>query len=247
MNNNLDTKEIFDSLDNISKLGKAIAHPKRLQLLILLLDERRDFSTLLDKTNLKKTALSKHLSKLMTNHLVVKHERGVYNITTDGEELLKALTTVYKDSKSRDELKRKTLRKRYSNVRVINMEKTENIVSREPKLQRAWISYLGAVLGVLQSLGKEKDIDRVSVGGYSGYAFALPNVSKGNTCPSGPTALAVWPDIVKATGNLGFRVHEFVDYGGYPEPDELTDKDRIRAKNLFKLIKTAIDNDKPVV
>lgn len=126
------------------------------------------------------------------------------------------------------------------------MEKTENLISREPRLQSAWISYLGAVLGVLQSFEKE-NIDRVSVGGYTGYAFALPNISKGVTCPSGPTALAVWPDIVKATGNLGYNVREFVNHGGYPASGEVTDKDRIRSKILFDLVKSAIDNDKPVI
>ncbi|MFX1453952.1 MAG: ArsR family transcriptional regulator [Promethearchaeota archaeon] len=247
MSKELDKKEIISSLDSISKLVKAIAHPKRLQLLVLLLDEHQDFSTLIDKTNLKKTALSNHLSQLISNNLVEKFGRGSYHITNDGKELLKATTTVYKDSKSREQLEKERLRTRYLNVRMKMMEKTENLVSREPKFEGAWISYIGAVLGVLKSLKKEKDIDRVNVGGYSGYVFALPNVMKGGTCPSGPTALAVWPEIVNGTGNLGFKVHEFVDLGNYPTPDELTDKDRERAKKLFELVKSSIDNDKPVV
>ncbi|MHA2282854.1 MAG: ArsR family transcriptional regulator [Promethearchaeota archaeon] len=247
MSKELDKKEIISSLDRISKLVKAIAHPKRLQLLVLLLDEHQDFSTLIDKTNLKKTALSNHLSQLLSNNLIEKYGRGSYHITTDGKELLKATTTVYKDSISRLQLEKERLRKRYSNVRVKMIEKTENLVSKEPEFEGAWISYIGAVLGVLKSLGNEKDFDRVNIGGYSGYAFALPNVMKGVTCPSGPTALAVWPEIVSSTGNLGFKVHEYVDVGNYPPPDELTDRDRERAKKLFELVKLAIDNDKPVV
>ncbi|MFX1572212.1 MAG: ArsR family transcriptional regulator [Promethearchaeota archaeon] len=243
----LDNKEIIGSLDSISKLAKAIAHPKRLQLLSLLLDKSLDFSTLIDKTNLKKTALSNHLSQLLTHHLVEKYGRGSYHITTDGRDLLKAMTTVYKDSRSREQLEREKLRRRYSNMMVKRMKKTENLVSHEPTIQRAWISYLGAVLGVLQSLGKEKEIDMVSVGGYTGYAFALPNVMKGVTCPSGPTALAIWEDIVNSTGNLGFRVHRYINDGSYPTSDEVTDDDRERAKELFELVKSSIDNDKPVV
>jgi len=243
----LDKKEIIGSLDNISKLGKAVAHPKRLQLLVLLLDEHRDFSTLIDETDLKKTALSKHLTQLMENSLVAKQGRGIYHITTDGKDLLKAMTSVYKDSKSREQLQKERLSKRYSNVRVKMMEKTEKLVSQDPKVESAWISYIGAVLGVLKSLTKEKVINRESVGGYSGYAFALPNVMKDAICPSGPTALAIWDEIVNATGNFGFKVHSYYDVGQFFPSDELTDKDRERAKKLFKLIKSSIDNDKPVV
>ncbi len=100
---------------------------------------------------------------------------------------------------------------------------------------------------MLKSLAKEKVIDRASIGGYSGYAFALPNIMKDETCPSGPTALAIWDEIVNATSNLGFKVHSYYDIGQFFPSDELTDKDRERAKELFKLIKSSIDNDKPVV
>ena len=247
MSKKLDKKEIIDSLQNISKLGKAVAHPKRLQLLVLLLDEHRDFSTLIAETDLQKTALSKHLTQLMENSLIAKQGRGIYHITTDGMELLKSMTSVYKDSKSREQLERERLRRRYSNVRVKMMEKTEKLVSRDPIIESAWISYIGAVLGVLKSLACEKDIDMVSIGGYSGYAFALPNIMKNETCPSGPTALAIWDEIVNSTSNLGFKVYPYYDAGQFFPSDNLLDKDRERAKKLFKLIKESIDNDKPVV
>ncbi|MFX1375138.1 MAG: ArsR/SmtB family transcription factor [Promethearchaeota archaeon] len=247
MSKRLDKKEIINSLDNISKLGKSVAHPKRLQILVLLLDEQRDFSTLIEETDLKKTALSKHLSQLMENSLVAKHGRGIYYITTDGKELLKAVTLVYKDSKSREKLQRDRLSRRYSNVRVKMMEKTEKLISQDPIIEGAWISYIGAVLGVLKAVAKGKVMDRASVGGYTGYAFALPNIMNNGTCPSGPTALAIWDEIVKATSILGFKVHRYYDIGEFFPSVDLTDKDRERARKLFKLIKSSVDNDKPVV
>ncbi|MHA1885179.1 MAG: hypothetical protein ACW96S_09030 [Promethearchaeota archaeon] len=247
MGKEINIKEMIGSIEGISKLAKSISHPKRLQLLILLEEEDRNFSTLINRTNLKKTALSNHLTLLITNHLVQKSGRGNYQITTDGLELLKATTRVYEKSKSREKFNREKLRKQYSNVRMKMIEKSENLLSQDPKMEGAWISYIGAVLGVLKSLSIKRRNDRISIGGYTGYAFALPNVMKGGTCPSGPTALAVWEEIVNATNNLGYKVHQYYDIGGIFASDEMPDKDKERAMKLFRLIKSSIDNDKPVV
>ncbi|MHA2473042.1 MAG: ArsR family transcriptional regulator, partial [Promethearchaeota archaeon] len=149
MDKEINIKEMIGSIEGISKLAKSISHPKRLQLLILLEEEDRNFSTLINRTNLKKTALSNHLTLLITNHLVQKSGRGNYQITTDGLELLKATTRVYEKSKSREKFNREKLRKQYSNVRMKMIEKSENLISQDPKMEGAWISYIGAVLGVL--------------------------------------------------------------------------------------------------
>lgn len=241
----LDAIDIQNYLEDISKLGKSIANTKRVKILILLLNESRDFSTLIDLIKLKKTALSKHLTQLLANHLIEKRSRGTYHITEDGEKLINAIVSVYRDSRMKDRSQRTMLRKRYSDV--LTVEKTVTMVSRQPVYQGGWITYLGALLGVLQSLGIEKEIDRASVGGYTGYVFALPNVFKGGICASGPTALAVWEEIVDGTKKLGFNIHQFFDKKGYPPQDKVTNEDRYRAKRLFELVKTSINNDKPVV
>ena len=125
------------------------------------------------------------------------------------------------------------------------MEK--KMVTNPATWDSAWISYLGAVLGVLKSIGKEESL--ASVGGYSGYVFALPNVLTSATCPSGPTALGedIWNLILKSTELLGFKVQSFIDMGSFPsEEGSLTDQDIKRAENLFTYVKEAIDRAREI-
>ena len=153
MGKDFNMKEMMWSIEGISKLAKSISHPKRLQLLILLEEEDRDFSTLINRTNLKKTALSNHLTLLITNHLVQKSGRGNYQITIDGRELLKATTTVYEKSKSREKFNREKLRKQYSNVRMKMIEKSGQmgvlsaILPPSPRDRRAILRHEGQLGG----------------------------------------------------------------------------------------------------
>ncbi|UCE12678.1 MAG: helix-turn-helix transcriptional regulator [Candidatus Heimdallarchaeota archaeon] len=241
-------EEILKSAERITELLKALTHPNRLKILALLSEESKDFSTLLTKTGLRKTALSNHLTQLLSVKIIIRVERGKYEITKDGQNLLLAAMNVYKESELRRDVERKLLKKRYS--KGFGMKKMDKkIISEDEKVsyQPCWISYLGAVSGVLKYLGKDHDI--CNVGGYSGYVFALPNVSKGTTCPSGPTALAVWEEIIKATDTLGFKVQSYDENQSFPSQNgDLTPEDLERAQNLFKQVKNVIDNeDRPVV
>jgi hypothetical protein len=122
----------------------------------------------------------------------------------------------------------------------------EKIVSNEPVYQSCWVSYLGAVSGVLKSLGKDYDI--IDVGGYSGYAFLI-NVSKHSTCPSGPTAHKAWLSIHQGTENLGVKIRYYGDQKGFPEKEgEFTSEDDERAIKLFEMVKEEINiTDRPVI
>ena len=123
-------------------------------------------------------------------------------------------------------------------------KKISNPATWEP----SWISYIGAVLGVLTSYGKMENY--ANVGGYTGYIFALPNVLSRATCPSGPTALgySVWDTIEKSTELLGYSVHTFSDNRFLPsEKGKLTEVDIQRMKNLYSFTKEAIDLNKPVI
>lgn len=245
-NKEVNEEEILKSAERITELLKALTHPNRLKILALLSEESKDFSTLLTKTGLRKTALSNHLSQLLSVKIINRLERGKYQITNDGQNLLLAAMNVYKESELRRDIERKLLKKRYS--KGFEMKKMdEKLISEEVRYQPCWISYLGAISGVLKSLGK--DHDACNVGGYTGYSFALPNVAKGTTCPSGPTALAVWEDIVNATNILGYKVQSYGDEKSFPSQNgDLTPEDIERAQNLFKQIKEAVDNDgRPVV
>ena len=238
-------QDISGSITEIADIIKVIGHEKRLQILTLVLNEAQDFSSLLVNTELQKTALSNHLVKMIKIRLIEKVERGKYFITEDGRELLELVSSFYQKTSIRQEIERKKLIDRYSHGRKLPMEKTLTI---KPVYQPCWISYLGAVSGVMKALGKEEH-DLVNTGGYTGYSFALPNVAKGSTCPSGPTALGqMWNEIMKGTDVLGYTTRIYDDHKCYPAQEgQVTDEDRNRATELFQVIKKAIDKDEPVV
>ncbi|MFX1517063.1 MAG: ArsR/SmtB family transcription factor [Promethearchaeota archaeon] len=238
-------RNISGSIAEIADIIKVIGHEKRLQILTLVLNEAQDFSSLLANTELQKTALSNHLVKMINIQLIQKVERGKYLITDDGRELLQLISSFYEKASIRKKIERKKLINRYSHGRKTQMEKTLTI---KPVYQPCWISYLGSVSGVMKALGKE-DHDLVNTGGYTGYAFALPNVAKGSTCPSGPTALGqMWNEIMKGTDTLGYATSVYDDHKCYPAQEgQVTDEDRNRATELFKTVKKAIDRDEPVV
>ena len=122
----------------------------------------------------------------------------------------------------------------------------EKEISNKPTYQPCWISYLGAVSGSLKSLGKDYDV--TDVGGYSGWSFLI-NVSKGVTCPSGPTAHRAYKDILKGTQSLGFEL------GGHDDPPcipakegEVTEEERERFRKYFEIVKKEIiEKDRPIV
>ena len=237
---------LLQNIEGMSEFLKAISHPKRIYIMTLLLEKPLDFSQFLLQTGLKKTALANNLTILIEAKLIERFERGVYRITQDGKELLNAITDVYAKAKIREDQKRKAIQRRYSQGWLKNMK--TKIISNPATWEPAWISYLGAVLGVLKSYGKNENY--ASVGGYTGYIFALPNVLSRGTCPSGPTALGddVWNTIEKSTEFLGYSVHTFNDNGSLPsEEGKLSEEDIKRAKKLYSFTKRAIDDNQPVI
>jgi len=237
---------LLDPVKEVSELVKAAAHSNRLQVMVLLADGPREFAYIQDSTGLSKTALSNHITQMLAMGLVERFERGNYRLTEDGGELLGAIANFYSGSKARETHRAERLMEQHSRAYsgAGKEVEAEHLVSREPVYQPSWISYLGAVSGVLKSLGKDRDI--VDVGGYTGYAF-ISNVAKGKTCPSGPTALHCWPAILRATGVLGYRVSSFEDNRSFPQGRPLSAEDTERAKRAFQVVRREIDRDRPVV
>jgi len=239
---------LLESPKGVAELIKSAAHPVRIQILALLLRGEHDFSKLMQETELSKTALANHLKQLMNKRLVQRVARGEYRLTVDGKELLNAAATMYKDSAQREETQRELLRRRYTKGMIEGKPLSKKVISKKAEYQPCWLSYTGAIAGSLRALGV--DCDTVDVSGRSGYAFVI-NVSKGVTCPSGPTALPVetWKQIHRGTESLGWTM-EYYEYPssypakeGNPTPEELE-----IVKNLFEKIKREIDErDRPVV
>lgn len=107
--NDMDTETAWNV---IGKLGKdladvlsAIANEKRLQILTALLHRPRLFSELRELTGLGKTALSHHLALLVKTGVILQKSRGRYEVSSDGQSMLTAISTAYLDSQRRHELK----------------------------------------------------------------------------------------------------------------------------------------------
>ena len=239
---------LFESPEGIAELLKLAAHPARVRILALLLRGEHELSNFIRHTGLSKNALVNHLNLLMKKKLVQRVSRGEYNLTADGRELIIAAAMTYKDSVQREDVRREQLRRLYTEGWKGEKQLGIKVVSKEVEYQPCWLSYTGAMAGSLRALGVE--CDTVDVGGRSGYAFII-NVSKGETCPSGPTALphGTWSQIHKGTESLGWTMEHYADNGSYPsEEGKPTPRDFERAKKLFEKVKKEIDErDRPVV
>jgi ArsR family transcriptional regulator len=238
---------VLESPKGVADLLRSAAHPMRVKILALLLKETSDFSQLMKETRLSKTALANHLKLLMNRRLVQRVDRGEYSLTADGRGLLNAAATMYRDSVQREEWRTQLMLKRYTKGLTEASSLSKKEISKKVEYLPCWLSYTGAMAGALRALGIDCDI--ADVGGYSGYSFII-NVSKGVTCPSGPTALPpeTWIEIQKGTETLGYTIETFAHPADYPAKEGKPTPEEIEiAKKLFEKIKQEIDKDKPVV
>ena len=87
-----DKQERRDSISSrlgvLSGLGKVISAPKRLDILIGLMDEAKAFQQIKSITGLEKSALSNHLRLLTNQGLIEKKHHGIYRITYQGYQLM---------------------------------------------------------------------------------------------------------------------------------------------------------------
>ena len=93
-------QSLLQSSREITAILKAISHPNRFKILILLLSGPQTFQTFLDELNLKKSALASHLDQLKKNALIEKLHHGTYKITTDGLSYMQGLETIYAQSEA---------------------------------------------------------------------------------------------------------------------------------------------------
>jgi len=237
-----------NSSEGVAKFLKSAAHPARIRVLKLLEQGEHEFAVLMQQTKLSKTALANHMSRLLQMGLIRRVARGDYVLTVDGKELLNATTTVYRNSIRREEAQREAMLNRYTKSMIEGKQLIKKVISKEAVYQPCWLSYTGAMAGSLRSLGV--NCDMVDVGGYSGYAFLI-NVSKGMTCPSGPTALPpeTWTQIHRGTEKLGWTIKHYEYPESYPKKEGHPTSEEIEvARKLFAKIKQEIDQrNRPVV
>jgi DNA-binding transcriptional ArsR family regulator/DNA gyrase inhibitor GyrI len=106
--NDMDTETAWNVTGKLAKdlaivLG-ALANEKRLHVLSALLVRPRLFSELRELTQLKKTALSHHLGLLVKADVIKQKGRGRYEISSDGQAILSAISSTYLESVRYEEL-----------------------------------------------------------------------------------------------------------------------------------------------
>lgn len=230
----------------LAELFKSVSHEGRVKVLTLLLDGERDLAELVGGTGLSKNALVNHLKLLADSRLVERVSRGRYSLTPDGRDIIASAASLYRESAVREEEERERRQRRYAWAWK-GVEMSERVVSNPAVYQPCWISYTGAVSGVLKSRGVDRDI--VEVGGYTGYAF-ITNVIRGEFCPSGPTAfhIDVWGEMHRATSDLGYRVECRCMGRGYPNDERNPTPEELETtRALFEVAKKEIEADRPVV
>ena len=119
-------------------------------------------------------------------------------------------------------------------------------ISNTPTYQKCTLSIVGAVSGVLKSLGRDYDV--VDVSGYSGWSFII-NITKGKTCPSSVFCIEDWDDTTKGMETLGCKICMYRDPESYEYySGEPSDEERERAKKFFEQVKKELETkDKPVI
>lgn len=233
---------------SVAALLRSAANQYRVQMLALAMEGKGDISEMIGATALSKTALANHLSQLVESGLIERRSRGKYEITSDGKDLLVAALSTYRRSERRLEHEKDIIRRSFGVAYGHAGDPPRRTISSCAEYKSCWLSFLGAISGSLDSLGT--DAGTVDVGGYTGYSFLI-NVSKGETCPSGPTALHMktFHEILGGVECLGWRVRSHVYPHSYPSgPGAPSPEDMKVARKVFERVRREIDNrDRPVV
>ena len=116
--------DIIDSLkqsfSSITSILKSLGNEKRLLILLYLLQGPQSYGSIVEEIKLKKTAVSNHLSHLLNVNLIEKGDYGIYNITGDGMEFIRAIDNAYKKSPTRQMEKFEGLQRRGVSTAFLN-------------------------------------------------------------------------------------------------------------------------------
>ncbi|MFX0029998.1 MAG: ArsR/SmtB family transcription factor [Candidatus Hermodarchaeota archaeon] len=94
-------ESIMLSFSEIIDILKALGNEKRIQILVLLLKGAQPYSAIVQELELKKTAVSNHLTQLREVNLIKREGNGVYEITGDGLQFVRAIENAYQKSPTR--------------------------------------------------------------------------------------------------------------------------------------------------
>ncbi len=201
---------VLESMSEIADLHKALDHPTRIEILARLLTQELEFKDLQDEMNIPKTSLANHLTQLIDCCLVERLDRGVYQISFDGEDILKSSAKVFLDIKIREQEKLESLRLKYESMikRYTKIEGEQKLTKDKyrtvelPPSKVVSFHEMGVALGEpetkasekMRAWAKEKGISKVPNGKHRVFGFNNPD-----------------PKYIKETGE--FLVDEDNPYG----------------------------------
>lgn len=243
-----DMDDIHPEIEKVSKIFRALAYPKRLEVLMGLLAEGNlEFSKLLEMVNLGKTALANHLAELEKIDLISKPRRGMYEITERGKRFLKVNTSLYEEVEAMDESLENRDQFRYKNPFEIPEGINFDIrVSNPAQFQEHSNTFIGCLAGILQSKGHDWDV--VDVGGFTGIIFIIRYLKDYMTSGSRYTP-EIFPPLMKSVEELGYKVEYYLDAHPFPTYfNTITLEDLARAQKFFRLIKKdLVETNSPAI
>ena len=243
-------QEIGELLEGFSVILSSLGNKKRLYIMSLLLDGPKLLTSLEKKLKLGKTAVAHHINLLLSAKLIERVTRGEYKITDDGLEFLRENFNIYTSSSFKLKKEAEQRQRRY--ILAYKLIKEQNgitkKISKEAKFQKHFLTFVGAMAGALNCLGRKVSTDEIA--GFTGYGFLL-NVPKQGLWSSSPTSHNGFDIFIKALSKFGWKIKKYHEPESLPSDfshsKPLSMRDDVRASNLFEMIKKEINKNKPVV
>jgi len=113
-------ESLIESSMEIVSILKSLGNEYRFQILLQLLTGAKSFGTIVKNINREKTAISNHLSHLINANLIEKGDYGVYIISEDWIEFMKAIDSAFQQSPTRQLRKFKELQSRNISSSFLN-------------------------------------------------------------------------------------------------------------------------------
>ncbi|MCK4973307.1 MAG: hypothetical protein KAS52_08290, partial [Candidatus Heimdallarchaeota archaeon] len=197
-----------------------------------------------------KTAVAHHINLLLSSKLIERVTRGEYKISDDGLEFLRENFNIYTSSSFKSKEEAEQRQRRYILAYKLRTEQNgiTKKISKEAKFQKHFLTFVGAMAGSLNCLGRKVTADEIA--GFTGYGFLL-NVPKQGLWSSSPTSHNGFDIIIKSLSKFGWKIRKYHESESLPSDfshsKPLSMRDDVRASNLFEMIKKEINKNKPVV
>ncbi|MHA1240757.1 MAG: ArsR/SmtB family transcription factor [Promethearchaeota archaeon] len=123
-------ESLNESSMEIVSILKSLGNEYRFKILLQLLTGVKSFGNIVKNVNREKTAISNHLSHLINANLIEKGDYGIYKISGDGIEFMKAIDSAFQQSPTRQLKKFKELQSRKISDSFLNRFNQNSLVDR---------------------------------------------------------------------------------------------------------------------